>query len=197
MPGEVAIEYAQPGDLAAIGSLLVDANLPTTDLGRTGQLFVVARSAGTVIGCVGLETYGEAGLLRSLAVTPGHRGEGLTRALYDRLAAGARSLGVRATCTSLQQLPRHSSSGGVSVASFAARYPKASARARSLARSVRPRRPAWPGALGSCRHLDARPGRKAAVDGTSRGPVAIASRVRGVGLPGGQLGHWHKCQGRS
>ena len=90
-----SVEHAQEGDLVAIRSLLEGARLPVNDVGRAGQLFLVARSADGVIGCVGLEPYSGAGLLRSLVLTPAHRGQGMSLALYERAATEARSLGVR------------------------------------------------------------------------------------------------------
>lgn len=62
-----------PGVLA----LLRANGLPTQDLADTDRVrFSVVRAGGTVVGCVAVEPYGEAGLLRSLAVDAGRRGEG-------------------------------------------------------------------------------------------------------------------------
>jgi amino-acid N-acetyltransferase len=94
MPGW-SVEDAGSDDLVAIRSLLEDVDLPATDVGRTGQIFFVARMAGAVIGCVGMEPYGEVALLRSLAVTPRYRGQGLSFALFERVTNEARSLCVR------------------------------------------------------------------------------------------------------
>jgi len=93
--GGFSVEHAQEGDLVAIRSLLEDARLPVKDVGCAGQLLLVARLAGAVVGCVGVEPYSDAALLRSLVVTPAHRGEGMSLALYERATAEARSLGVR------------------------------------------------------------------------------------------------------
>jgi amino-acid N-acetyltransferase len=46
------------------------------------------------VGCIGLEAGGEDALLRSLAVTPDHRGNGVARRLYARMLGQARALGV-------------------------------------------------------------------------------------------------------
>lgn len=62
----------------ALATLLADAGLPTSDLHDhpTLRLFAVMDRDGPV-GCVALEVYGDAGLLRSLAVHPSRRGTGL------------------------------------------------------------------------------------------------------------------------
>jgi amino-acid N-acetyltransferase len=94
MPAEISIERAEASDMEAIRSLVREADLPCLDLGRANQAFFVARSSGALVGCVGLERYGQAALLRSLAVSPARRGEGLSFALFQRVAAEARSLAV-------------------------------------------------------------------------------------------------------
>jgi amino-acid N-acetyltransferase len=49
--------------------------------------FVVARLDGQVVGCAGIEVWGTHGLLRSVAVVPGRRGQHIGEALAaDRLA---------------------------------------------------------------------------------------------------------------
>jgi UDP-N-acetylmuramate: L-alanyl-gamma-D-glutamyl-meso-diaminopimelate ligase len=84
---------AEDGD--AIGALLDAAGLPRLDFeSRLGD-FLVVRSQGRVIGCVGLEIHGEACLLRSLAVVPERRGEGLGWVLVDAALGRARGRGCR------------------------------------------------------------------------------------------------------
>lgn len=62
----------------ALATLLADAGLPTGDLHEHPalRLFAVMATDGPV-GCVALEVYGDAALLRSLAVYPSRRGTGL------------------------------------------------------------------------------------------------------------------------
>ncbi len=93
MPG-IVIEPTEPRDLAAVGSLLVASSLPAGDLGAANQLFFVAREAGALVGCVGLEIYDSAALLRSLAVVPALQGTGVGRALCRRALDEARIRGV-------------------------------------------------------------------------------------------------------
>lgn len=94
-PDEVDFALATEKDEAAIRSLLTDAGLPTEDLTPAHFLnFFVARADGIVVGCVGLEAFGQDGLLRSLAVAGSHRGRGMARRLVAEIERLARQLGV-------------------------------------------------------------------------------------------------------
>lgn len=92
-----------------IHTLLASADLPTADLGTepsadagaTGQssesdgpaLYVVRAEAGRV-GCIGIERYGDAGLLRSAAIQERHRGAGYGRGAVRALETEARNAGI-------------------------------------------------------------------------------------------------------
>ncbi len=78
-------------DAEAIRALLDGAGLPTSDLAEPANLqFWVAEESGRVVGAVGLERYGQAGLLRSLVVDTAHRNGGIGRALVGELERNAR-----------------------------------------------------------------------------------------------------------
>ncbi len=82
-------------DLRAVTALLDEAGLPHADLTPAHLAhFRVLRDGDALVGVVGLEVCGEAALLRSLAVAPGRRGEGLGGRLVDVAEAHARTLGV-------------------------------------------------------------------------------------------------------
>ncbi|MEJ5357881.1 MAG: arsenic resistance N-acetyltransferase ArsN2 [Desulfobacterales bacterium] len=82
-------------DRAAIRRLLDSCRLPTADLtGGPGPFFLGALAGEELLGTVGLEIYGEAALLRSLAVDPRHRGEGLAGRLLAAAEAHARGRSV-------------------------------------------------------------------------------------------------------
>ena len=85
MTSDVTVAPAGPGDVHAARRLLEASGLPVADLDAVEIL--VARSGGRVVGCVGAELHGSAALLRSLAVDPRRRcegiGEGLLRAVVD------------------------------------------------------------------------------------------------------------------
>jgi amino-acid N-acetyltransferase len=86
---------ADKADFEAIKGLLREAGLPTEGVGEAGGTYLVAREGGSVIGCVGLEVYGAYGLLRSLAVSPERRGQGVGSALTHRALELARERGLR------------------------------------------------------------------------------------------------------
>jgi len=73
--------------------------------------FVIAESAGELIGVAGLERYGPAGLLRSVAVRPEARKAGVGGALVDRILTDAAASGLGdiflLTTTAEDYFPRH------------------------------------------------------------------------------------------
>ena len=81
---------AQTADLPEIVDLLERAGLPLQGLGETSLWVAVADDAGGLAGVVGLESHGDVGLLRSLAVHEEHRGQGRGLALVERVVAEAR-----------------------------------------------------------------------------------------------------------
>jgi amino-acid N-acetyltransferase len=99
------------GDLGPIGALLDELGLPTAGIAdQFPNGYVTAIRDGQLIGCAGLETYGGAGLLRSVAVRRVIQRSGVGRALVaDRIAA-ATSLGLDAvyllTTTAADYFPR-------------------------------------------------------------------------------------------
>jgi amino-acid N-acetyltransferase len=82
-----SLRAARPQDLPAITALLTRVRLPLAGVDEHIGAFVVAERDGEVVGCAGLERYGAAALLRSVAVAPAARGAGLgarlTRACLD------------------------------------------------------------------------------------------------------------------
>jgi amino-acid N-acetyltransferase len=89
------IRAAAPGDFPGVIRLLESAGLPTAGLEPSLPNFLVAEKDGSVVGAIGLEIYGESGLLRSAAVEAGWRGSGLGRALVASLLDLAEARGVR------------------------------------------------------------------------------------------------------
>jgi len=90
----VQCEPARPGDAAAIAALLEACGLPSEDVAPLLPGFIVARDGERIVGTIGLEAFGRIGLLRSLAVSPDHRGRGLGRELTRRLIEQARAAGI-------------------------------------------------------------------------------------------------------
>jgi amino-acid N-acetyltransferase len=89
--------YRRPGagDFAALLSLLENCGLPTTDLTLASLAhFRVARDGDRISAVAGLVALGHVGLLRSVAVAPAQRGQGLASGLVDTLEQEARRLGL-------------------------------------------------------------------------------------------------------
>jgi amino-acid N-acetyltransferase len=94
LDARVHLRRAERHDDAVVRSLLREAGLPVEDVAPGRQHFVVAVVDGGVVGCVALERFEGAGLLRSLVVREPHRGSGLGVALVDRIVAVAREQGA-------------------------------------------------------------------------------------------------------
>jgi N-acetylglutamate synthase-like GNAT family acetyltransferase len=78
-----------------VTALLERAGLPTQDLGGPAAVgFWVAELAGEIVGAIGLEHYGNTGLLRSLVVAPSMRGRGIGAHLVETLEREARAIGI-------------------------------------------------------------------------------------------------------
>jgi amino-acid N-acetyltransferase len=90
-----SIGPASGGDLDAIKRLLVGSLLPSRDVGRAHQRFIVAAENGRLIGCAGLQLAGQDGLVRSMAVHWTRRNAGLGSRLHQRLLFEAVLTGVR------------------------------------------------------------------------------------------------------
>lgn len=88
------IEPARESDLPAIVALLERGRLTRADIERHVNAAVVARDGARIVGCAAVELYDGAGLLRSVAVDPDRRGEGLGVRLTDAALALARTHGV-------------------------------------------------------------------------------------------------------
>lgn len=83
-----------PRDLLRILALVGSVGLPTADLADGRARFLIAGGA-QIAGCVGVESYGDDVLLRSLAVRPGRSSEGLGAALVTAACHEAGRLGAR------------------------------------------------------------------------------------------------------
>jgi amino-acid N-acetyltransferase len=91
------MEIFENPDEADVKELLSDAELPTADLtAQHLEHFFGCTSDGAFEGVVGLELYGEAALLRSLAVRRDRRGEGTGSRLVAHAERFARDRGVTA-----------------------------------------------------------------------------------------------------
>ncbi|MBI2406840.1 MAG: GNAT family N-acetyltransferase [Gemmatimonadetes bacterium] len=90
------IRGATAADYDAVAQLLTDSELPLDGVREALPSFLLAESAGQLVGVAGLEVCCEHALLRSVAVAPAWRSRGLGRELITRVIAGAESRGIRA-----------------------------------------------------------------------------------------------------
>ena len=97
MDEDIIIEIFTKADGIKIPKLLSQAGLPTKDLTLDKlKTFLVARQEeGSLIGAIGVELYGDVGLLRSLVVHPSHRGKGIGKSLTHELESLAKQKGVK------------------------------------------------------------------------------------------------------
>ena len=89
-----AVVPARAEDVEQVGALLDRAGLPRRGLDDLPEDFLLLRTTEGAEGCVALERYREAGLLRSLAVSPDRRGEGLGWMLAEAALERARASGA-------------------------------------------------------------------------------------------------------
>ncbi len=93
-----AVVPASTEDLPGLRELLDEAGLSYPDLAeRLGELLVLREQGAErrVVGCVAMELYDEAGLLRALATATSRRGEGFGWMLADAALGRARRRGAR------------------------------------------------------------------------------------------------------
>lgn len=91
-----AVVPARPEDLDGVRGVLERTQLSYPELDKhVDDLLIVRDPNGVVVGCVAMEQYDDAGLLRALATSPDRRGEGIGWMLADAALGRARSRGCR------------------------------------------------------------------------------------------------------
>lgn len=93
-PGGLELVPLEPGERADARALLASNGLPAADLDDPDVALFAAVEDGRTVGVGGLEQYGTAALLRSVAVRADRRGEGHGTRLCRALAVEARDRGV-------------------------------------------------------------------------------------------------------
>lgn len=90
------IRQALPTEWDAIAALLTTAQLPLDGAHELADRFLVAEAGGELLGCAVVESFGSAGLLRSVGVVPTRRSRGVGHALVTDLIASSRNGGLGA-----------------------------------------------------------------------------------------------------
>jgi len=87
---------ARAEDYELIRALLAANALPIEDITETAPIrfFIAEDSSARLGGCIGFETHGRDGLLRSLAVQPDLRAQGVGGSLVDAVQRTAASAGI-------------------------------------------------------------------------------------------------------
>lgn len=91
----IPLRRAEQADREAVAALLRDLELPTDGVAEWVDRFWVSEHEGKLVGVAGMEHYGDAGLLRSVAVAAEWRGSGVGRALVDRVLEDGRAAGLK------------------------------------------------------------------------------------------------------
>jgi L-amino acid N-acyltransferase YncA len=89
----VVIRGAGPNDWDRVAALLAASSLPLDGAREAPRQLRIAERRGTLVGCAAVERYGDAGLLRSIAVAESERGKGTGAALVGRCLEDARAAG--------------------------------------------------------------------------------------------------------
>jgi amino-acid N-acetyltransferase len=92
---DIEIRGARADDRDAVAALLERTALPPDGLDEQfGEAYAVAVADGEIVGAAGVEVYGSAGLLRSVAVDPAWRGRGLGQRLSEERLSWAAARGL-------------------------------------------------------------------------------------------------------
>jgi len=88
------VRPARAKDVPRIEELITGEHLPAYGLDEFLETFFVLTDGDEVVGCAGLEVYGEAALLRSVVVAPERRRRDGGRLLVEAVLSEARRRGV-------------------------------------------------------------------------------------------------------
>ncbi len=98
MTANITISKADKKDFNSICKLLAEENLPTTDLNPLLENFFVTIENNETAGVIGMDRYGNKGLLRSAIVKAAYRNTGIATALINQLFVHAKEQGVETLC---------------------------------------------------------------------------------------------------
>lgn len=92
---DLQIRAAQTSDAPAVGAVLERCGLPTDDVFRLLEHFHVAVLEKQIVGCGAGERFGETVVIRSVAVLPEQRDQGVATHLVRAVLMRARANGAR------------------------------------------------------------------------------------------------------
>ena len=91
-----SVQIKDTPELQALQSFLERNKLPYKDIQLNNTLFLLYHdSAGNIVGSAGLEHYGDAALLRSVAVNESERGKKLGKQIVEDVLARAREAKIQ------------------------------------------------------------------------------------------------------
>ena len=82
-------------DYDIIRELLKTNKLPYEDIISSKVDFITSQPDGNLAGCIGIEKYGEDGLLRSFAVDDKYKNKGIGKDLLNELISKSKSEGIK------------------------------------------------------------------------------------------------------
>jgi amino-acid N-acetyltransferase len=94
-PQRFVYQSADLQDIADVSNLLQECGLPFEDIANHLPHFILAKDGAKLIATIGVEVLGDVGLLRSLAVSPTYRGQGIAEVLCDTLEYQAAAIGIQ------------------------------------------------------------------------------------------------------
>jgi amino-acid N-acetyltransferase len=92
---DLRIRAALPPDAPAVGAVLERCSLPTDDVLRMLEHFHVAVHESQVVGCGAGERFGETVVIRSVAVLPEYRDQGIATHVVRAVLMRARANGAK------------------------------------------------------------------------------------------------------
>jgi len=95
MTETISIQTATASDYQTVCDLLSRHKLPVEDINRELTHFFIVKQQDLLVGVIGMEQYGEFGLLRSMATDLAYRNNGIASSLVAALFAHSKKLGLK------------------------------------------------------------------------------------------------------
>ncbi|MEM5277609.1 GNAT family N-acetyltransferase [Cupriavidus taiwanensis] len=122
---DLRIRLATSNDLPAVATVVAACNLQVDDLGGAvdpllggdQDAFHVAELNGEIIGCAGVERFDDVAVIRSVAVLPKYRQQGVATHLVSAVLMRARAQGARRAVLATSHAPSYFSRYGFTLIS--------------------------------------------------------------------------------